>query len=452
MVECCSSQRLRGLSLRGWRIKDHRMTKNHEKGSQIPHDQLTIFSKILALNFCILRSPPFKGVMKLKIKKNNLLCWGVPWNYLGLGTNHGACVFLLGSMVFFWFLCFLGFWWWQSVPSFRWAGTVAAEALAWSAKRQLSRPKPSNTRRRPITSRFSVKLHEFEKHRILVLSMLWMQEEDGRTCRSSQLRWRVVLQVCALLFLCREISFRHCFQKGGFSQKQKNVVWTPSGDAGSAGPSKFGGGGQKCTVCDKTVYAAETVSYEKKPYHAECFKCSNCVKKISPSGAAMFEEKLFCSKCFADGGYRQKQVATASKTPAQPGSSAAPSKFGGGGNKCVKCDKTVYAAETVSFEKAAYHAECFKCDSCTKIIQSASGAAVFENLLLCVKCFKDGGYKQKQTNTVKEYKPSTTNAAPSKFGGGGQKCYTCQTTVYAAEAISYEKKLFHSDCLKCRHW
>jgi len=244
---------------------------------------------------------------------------------------------------------------------------------------------------------------------------------------------------------------KHCFAKGGYSQKQKNVVWTPPADAGAAAPSKFGGGGQKCTVCDKTVYAAETVSYEKKPYHAECFKCSNCVKKISPSGAAMFEEKLFCSKCFADGGYRQKQVATASKTPAAVGSSAAPSKFGGGGNKCVKCDKTVYAAETVSFEKAAYHAECFKCDSCTKIIQSASGAAVFETLLLCVKCFKDGGYKQKQTNTVKEYKPSTTNAAPSKFGGGGAKCYTCNTTVYAAEAISYEKKLFHSDCLKCRN-
>jgi len=164
----------------------------------------------------------------------------------------------------------------------------------------------------------------------------------------------------------------------------------------------------------------------------------------------MFEEKLFCTKCFSDGGYRQKQVATASKTPAQPGSSA-PSKFGGGGNKCVKCDKTVYAAETVSFEKAAYHAECFKCDECSKIIQSASGAAVFENLLLCVKCFKDGGYKQKQTNTVKEYKPSSASAAPSKFGGGGQKCYTCNTTVYAAEAISYEKKLFHSDCLKCLH-
>lgn len=245
---------------------------------------------------------------------------------------------------------------------------------------------------------------------------------------------------------------KHCFQKGGYSQKQKNVVWTPSGDAGSAAPSKFGGGGQKCTVCDKTVYAAETVSYEKKPYHAECFKCSNCVKKISPSGAAMFEEKLFCSKCFADGGYRQKQVATASKTPAQPGSSSAvASKFGGGGTKCVKCDKTVYAAETVSFEKAAYHAECFKCDSCTKVIQSASGAAVFENLLLCVKCFKDGGYKQKQTNTVKEYKPSTTSSAPSKFGGGGQKCYECNATVYAAEAISYEKKLFHSDCLKCKN-
>jgi len=173
-------------------------------------------------------------------------------------------------------------------------------------------------------------------------------------------------------------------------------------------------------------------------------------RKSPPVGLQCSKKNCFAPSALPMVGIDKKQVATASKTPAQPGSSA-PSKFGGGGNKCVKCDKTVYAAETVSFEKAAYHAECFKCDSCTKIIQSASGAAVFETLLLCVKCFKDGGYKQKQTNTVKEYKPSTTSAAPSKFGGGGAKCYTCNTTVYAAEAISYEKKLFHSDCLKCRN-
>jgi hypothetical protein len=116
----------------------------------------------------------------------------------------------------------------------------------------------------------------------------------------------------------------------------------------------------------------------------------------------------------------------------------------------VKCDKTVYAAETVAFEKQAYHADCFKCDNCSKVIANASGAAVYEAQLLCTKCFKDGGYERKQANTAREYKPSASSA-PSKFGGGGAKCYTCNTTVYAAEAISYEKKSFHSDCFKCKN-
>jgi len=244
---------------------------------------------------------------------------------------------------------------------------------------------------------------------------------------------------------------KHCFQKGGYNQKQKNVVWTPSENAGSAAPSKFGGGGQKCTVCEKTVYAAETIAYEKKPYHSDCFKCSNCSKKMTPSGAAIFEDKLFCSKCFEVGGYRTKQAQTAQRvTGGSSSGSGAPSKFGGGGVKCVKCDKTVYAAETVSFEKQAYHSDCFKCDNCSKVIANASGAAVFETQLLCTKCFKDGGYERKQAQTAKEYKPSTSSA-PSKFGGGGSKCYTCGTTVYAAEAISYEKKAFHGDCFKCRN-
>jgi cysteine/glycine-rich protein len=243
---------------------------------------------------------------------------------------------------------------------------------------------------------------------------------------------------------------KHCFQKGGYNQKQKNVVWTPSENAGSAGPSKFGGGGQKCTVCEKTVYAAETIAFEKKPYHGDCFKCTTCTKRMTPSGAAVFEDKLYCSKCFETGGFRSKQLATVKKEgTGAASSSSGPSKFGGGGNKCVKCEKTVYAAETVSFEKQAYHADCFKCDTCSKVM-TASGAAVYESQLLCTKCFKDGGYERKQANSAREYKP-TTSSGPSKFGGGGSKCYGCGNTVYAAETLSYEKKAFHGDCFKCKN-
>jgi len=81
-----------------------------------------------------------------------------------------------------------------------------------------------------------------------------------------------------------------------------------------------------------------------------------------------------------------------------------------------------------------------------------SGAAIFEDKLYCTKCFEIGGFRTKQAATASKANfTGTTSSAPSKFGGGGAKCYGCSTTVYAAEAISYEKKSFHSDCCKCKN-
>jgi cysteine/glycine-rich protein len=210
---------------------------------------------------------------------------------------------------------------------------------------------------------------------------------------------------------------KHCFAKGGYSLKQKAVSWTPSADAGSAAPSKFGGGGLKCTTCEKTVYAAETVSYEKKPYHAECFKCHNCAKKMSPSGAAAFEDKLLCSKCFADGGYRQKQAASASKkTDGKPATSSAPSKFGGGGQKCYGCQTTVYAAEAIAYEKKLFHGDCFKCKNCAKKV-SPSGAEAKrsgdEIDVFCKKCWGELGLNRASV-ALKKSADSTTESSSSE--------------------------------------
>ena len=35
-------------------------------------------------------------------------------------------------------------------------------------------------------------------------------------------------------------------------------------------------GGDKCCVCDKTVYAMEKIEADKKVYHKLCFKCNSC--------------------------------------------------------------------------------------------------------------------------------------------------------------------------------
>jgi len=252
----------------------------------------------------------------------------------------------------------------------------------------------------------------------------------------------------------------HDFQKGGFAQKQKNTVWVKKeSSGGSAAASKFGGGGNPCKICNKTVYAAETLSFEKNIYHPACFKCKDCGKKMTAAQASQFEDDLFCRKCFAAGGYTQKQTQTAKQgwVPKE-NASGGTSKFGGGGTKCSICTKTVYAAETVSFEKNAYHPACFKCIKCEKKM-TPSGANYWDAVddegtelgreLLCTKCFGDGGYRQKQASVKKGASSTTADPRFAKFGGGSNPCERCQKSVFPAEAVAYEGKQYHGACLTC---
>lgn len=241
---------------------------------------------------------------------------------------------------------------------------------------------------------------------------------------------------------------KQCFAKGGFSQKQRNVKWTPKEGGGSSGPSKFGGGGNPCFLCAKTVYPAETLSYDKKIYHIDCFKCTTCDLKVGASNASMYEEKVYCKKCFTTGGFTQKQRNVKWEKKETSGSSGIASKFGGGGVKCKICDKTVYSAETVSFDKVAYHGDCFRCKDCNNKL-SPSNANAYEGELYCKKCFTKGGFSQKQRNVKWAKKEGTASTEPSKFGGGGTLCAICDKTVYPAETIAYEKKAYHQECFKC---
>lgn len=186
-----------------------------------------------------------------------------------------------------------------------------------------------------------------------------------------------------------------CFAKNGYAQKQKKVVWVKKETTGEVRKSKFGGGGNPCQICQKTVYAAEALSFEKKIYHPACFKCSmeKCGKKMTASGAAGFEGKLYCTKCFQDNGYNRKQAATSKAGGGSTTTNARASKFGGGGNPCTVCAKTVYPAEQLSFEKNIYHAECFKCKNCgNKMnINSAEGKKQADGSvdIYCKKCWTE---------------------------------------------------------------
>ena len=46
---------------------------------------------------------------------------------------------------------------------------------------------------------------------------------------------------------------------------------------------KFGGGGESCAKCGKTVYFAERVAAQNMVFHAACFRCTTCAVKLGPS-------------------------------------------------------------------------------------------------------------------------------------------------------------------------
>ncbi|KAK3599227.1 hypothetical protein CHS0354_012835 [Potamilus streckersoni] len=62
-------------------------------------------------------------------------------------------------------------------------------------------------------------------------------------------------------------------------------------------PPKFGGG-EKCTICQKSVYAAERVEAGQNPYHKFCFKCSvdGCKIQLTINNYAQAHGVLYCKK------------------------------------------------------------------------------------------------------------------------------------------------------------
>ncbi|CAF0919706.1 unnamed protein product [Didymodactylos carnosus] len=63
-------------------------------------------------------------------------------------------------------------------------------------------------------------------------------------------------------------------------------------------------------------------------------------------------------------------------------------QWGGGGDKCQRCEKTVYANEAVSACSAKWHKGCFKCKTCNGLLTLVSYKD-FQNDIYCKSCYQD---------------------------------------------------------------
>ena len=197
-----------------------------------------------------------------------------------------------------------------------------------------------------------------------------------------------------------------CWNAGGYNLKQ--LSQRAHGTASTSAPkapvnpafAKLGGGGTACTACQKTVYTGEQVNYDGKPYHKDCISCTVCKNKTTINNVNSFDGDLICLPCWNAGGYNQKQLAKRATGASSASTAKAPlnpalAKLGGGGNKCNHCNKTVYPAEQVNFEKGIYHRECLICGDCNKRTTVAS-LNIYEGKLVCGPCWASNGYARLQ--------------------------------------------------------
>ncbi|GAB1609984.1 cysteine and glycine-rich protein 1-like [Argonauta hians] len=156
---------------------------------------------------------------------------------------------------------------------------------------------------------------------------------------------------------------------------------------------------QKCPRCDKAVYFAEEVRALGKKWHKLCLKCAKCNSLLDSTTCTDHNEELYCRACYAKNfgpkGYgfaggasglsmdtgdpnvitrkNVSHLAEAHAAPILATNGVAHTKLRlGGSDVCHRCSKAVYMAEKVSGAGKTYHKMCFRCNSCSKSLDSTT--------------------------------------------------------------------------------
>jgi len=239
--------------------------------------------------------------------------------------------------------------------------------------------------------------------------------------------------------------------------KAEEQVEAKTIDAGETNPGRptykarlhevvdMGGGAVKCVLCEKRSYAAETIMFEKLPYHRDCFFCVICMEKLPNTVRAnRFEDEIYCTTCFNRNGLAARQVSSVKWTP-KTGSGAATLPIGGGASPCAKCGGGCYPAEGETYGGKLYHKECMRCSNCGYKC-SLSDVNRFEDNLFCNVCWEKGGYRHKQI-AARGHAPSASISSSTAVVTN--PCTKCAKQCYPAEEVVFGGKVYHKDCMRC---
>ncbi|KAJ3271607.1 hypothetical protein HDV01_006477 [Terramyces sp. JEL0728] len=182
--------------------------------------------------------------------------------------------------------------------------------------------------------------------------------------------------------------------------------------------AQLGGSNNKCVRCSKTVYFVEQQTGPGGYYHKNCFTCKQCNKRLDSQNMTDNNNEAFCKSCygrlFGPKGYGYGNTLSTETvvpipapklpetTPMASSKSQSSEKLSsskenissskenlakfGATDKCPVCTKAVYFAEqALGPGNIKYHKMCFKCSTCSKLLDS-NNLAEKENVLYCRPC------------------------------------------------------------------
>ncbi|CAF0726861.1 unnamed protein product [Adineta ricciae] len=98
---------------------------------------------------------------------------------------------------------------------------------------------------------------------------------------------------------------------------------------------QWGGGGEKCPRCQKTVYPAEQLLACSSTWHKACFKCKTCNSTLTLASYKDFSQDVYCKNCYQDKlhPHERNRKQLENKFSKQPGGGASSSSAGAEGGE-----------------------------------------------------------------------------------------------------------------------